>query len=151
MLSLFTKVAKELVKSHMDKGIERDKACENVARLVRLCTPSAMDFSENSVLATVRWHSAPLIQLLEQRSLPWQLYQAVVVFLERSSLYDWRLRLDYLEAVVNQAKPSCTEMSIVLSVFGGSLSNSFGSDLMEELRTCYQLLDNRCSGKLYIS
>ncbi|PFX16223.1 Midasin [Stylophora pistillata] len=63
--------------------------------------PSAQEYHANSVVSTIKLQSLPLLHILQNGRSVEQLESAVLLFLERSSHYDWTSRLGYLQSVVD--------------------------------------------------
>ena len=63
--------------------------------------PSAQEYHANSVVSTIKLQSLPLLYILQNGRSVEQLESAVLLFLERSSHYDWTSRLGYLQSVVD--------------------------------------------------
>ena len=60
------------------------------------------------------------------------------MFLERSSVYDWKLRLDYLQSVMDvffsEGSVQCVDVTTTIKSFLQSFGSVFVSDLMKNLK-----------------
>ena len=60
------------------------------------------------------------------------------MFLERSSVYDWKLRLDYLQSVMDgffsEGSAQCVDVTTTIKSFLQSFGSVFVSDLMKNLK-----------------
>lgn len=106
--------------------------------------PSAEAFRANSVVSMVKLQSLPLIHILKNGSSVLQLESAMLLFLEASSCYDWKLRFNYLQSVVNAI---CTnksfshsqgDITILLQSFMQSFGTMFNSNLMDNLQKVFK-------------
>ena len=102
--------------------------------------PSAQAYHKNSVVSTIKLQSLPLIHILKNGTSVLQLESAMLLFLERSSGYDWKLRLDYLQSMVEVlcTKKLCSHhqehVTSHLKSFLQSFGIMFSSHLMDNLR-----------------
>lgn len=116
------------------ENLENESPIDSIAALF----PSTEDYHTNSVMAMITLHSLPALQAFRSSQSGAQLEFATLVFLERSSVHDWKLRLDYLQSLAQSALGSapCQLQNSVASTVKGFL-HSFGalfnSQLMEKL------------------
>ena len=116
------------------ENLENESPIDSITALF----PSTEDYHTNSVMAMITLHSLPALQAFRSSQSGAQLEFAILVFLERSSVHDWKLRLDYLQSLVQSAPGSapCQLQNSVASTVKGFL-HSFGalfnSQLMEKL------------------
>lgn len=101
--------------------------------------PPAEAHHANSVVSMIKLQSLPLVHMLKNGTSS-QLESAMLLFLEASSCYDWKLRLNYLQSVVNAicANKSffqCQEgVTTHLKSFMQSIGTMFSSPLMDNLQ-----------------
>ncbi|XP_074625737.1 midasin-like [Acropora palmata] len=129
-------IAEELVTRHtfIMENVENETSIPSIAALF----PSAKDYHTNSIMAMITLHSLPALQVLRSPQTGAQLEFATLVFLERSSVHDWKLRLDYLQSLAQSALGSapCQLQNRVASIVKGfvhSFGALFSSQLMEKL------------------
>ncbi|KAK2570712.1 Midasin [Acropora cervicornis] len=129
-------IAEELVTRHtfIMENVENETSIPSIAALF----PSAKDYHTNSIMAMITLHSLPTLQVLRSPQTGAQLEFATLVFLERSSVHDWKLRLDYLQSLAQSALGSapCQLQNRVASIVKGfvhSFGALFSSQLMEKL------------------
>ncbi|XP_068698835.1 midasin-like [Montipora foliosa] len=99
--------------------------------------PSAQVYHANSVMAMITFHSLPALQVLRNLQSEAELEFAMLVLLERSSVHDWKLRLAYLQSLVNSVltnEPYQKNVSETAKAFAHSFGALFNSQLMERLK-----------------
>ena len=116
------------------ENVENETSIPSIAALL----PAAKDYHTNSIMAMITLHSLPALQVLRSPQNGAQLEFATLVFLERSSVHDWKLRLDYLQSLAQSALGSapCQLQNRVASIVKGfvhSFGALFNSQLMEKL------------------
>lgn len=102
------------------------------------CFPSAQAYHANSVVSMMNSQSLPLLRILKHSKSVAQLEVAMLLFLERSSAYDWKLRLEYLnslvDSVLTNGSAQCqSDVPVTLKSFLHSFGALFSSDLMKNL------------------
>ena len=131
----FFKVAEELIRRHISSSAHSES--EAHSNSIPECFPTAQAYHTNSVVSTVILHSLPLLRILRNNKSVLQLEVAVLLFLERSSVYDWKLRLDYLQSVMDvffsEGSVHCVVTTTIKS-FLQSFVSVFVSDLMKNLK-----------------
>ena len=102
--------------------------------------PSAAAYHTNSVVSMTKLQSLPLIHILKNGTSALQLESVMLLFLEASSCYDWKLRLSYLQSLVNtigangsffQGQEDTTKH---VKSFTQSFETIFSSHLMDNLQ-----------------
>ena len=99
--------------------------------------PSAQVYLANSVMAMITFHSLPVLQVLRTLQSEAELEFAMLLLLERSSVHDWKLRLAYLQSLVNSVltnEPYQKNVSETAKAFAHSFGALFNSQLMERLK-----------------
>lgn len=138
----FFKVAEELIRRHISSSAHSEN--ETHSNLIPECFPSAQAYHTNSVVSTVILHSLPLLRILRNNKSVLQLEVAVLLFLERSSVYDWKLRLDYLQSVMDgffsEGSVQCDDVTTTIKSFLQSFGSVCVSDLMKNLKNEMQNL-----------
>lgn len=132
----FFKVAEELIRKHISSLAHSEN--EVHSNLTPECFPSAQAYNTNSVLSTVILHSLPFLSILRNNKSVLQLEVAILLFLERSSVYDWKLRLDYLQSVMDvffsEGSVQCVDVTTTIKYFLQSFGSVFVSDVMKNLK-----------------
>ena len=132
----FFKVAEELIRKHISSSAHSES--EAHSNSISECFPTAQAYHTNSVVSTVILHSLPLLRILRNNKSVLQLEVAVLLFLERSSVYDWKLRLDYLQSVMDvffsEGSVQCVDVTTTIKSFLQSFGSVFVSDLMKNLK-----------------
>lgn len=103
------------------------------------CFASSQTYLANSVVSMINLQSLPFLRILKNSPSAVQLEFAVLLFLERSTLHDWKLRLDYLQSfmdsVLDNAPSSChKDVTTTLKPFTYSFGILFSSHLMGNLK-----------------
>lgn len=102
--------------------------------------PSATAYHANSVLSMIKLQSLPLIHILKNGTSVLQLESALLIFLETSSSYDWKLRSNYLQSVVNAISANRSffqgqeDVTVHVKSYIQSFEIMFSSHLMDNLR-----------------
>lgn len=102
--------------------------------------PSAAAYHANSVLSMIKLQSLPLIHILKNGTSVLQLESALLIFLETSSSYDWKLRSNYLQSVVNAISVNRSffqgqeDVTVHVKSYIQSFEIMFSSHLMDNLR-----------------
>lgn len=102
--------------------------------------PSAAAYHANSVLSMIKLQSLPLIHILKNGTSVLQLESALLIFLETSSSYDWKLRSNYLQSVVNAISANRSffqgqeDVTVHVKSYIQSFEIMFSSHLMDNLR-----------------
>lgn len=102
--------------------------------------PSAAAYHANSVLSMIKLQSLPLIHILKNGTSVLQLESALLIFLETSSSYDWKLRSNYLQSVVNVISANRSffqgqeDVTVHVKSYIQSFEIMFSSHLMDNLR-----------------
>lgn len=102
--------------------------------------PSAAAYHANSVLSMIKLQSLPLIHILKNGTSVLQLESTLLIFLETSSSYDWKLRLNYLQSVVNAISANRSffqgqeDVTVHVKSYIQSFEIMFSSHLMDNLR-----------------
>ena len=134
--TLFFKVAEELIRWYISSSAHLEN--EAHSNLIPECFPSAQAYHTNSVVSTVILHSLPLLRILRNNKSVLQLEVAILLFLERSSVYDWKLRLDYLQSVMDsffsEGSVQCDDVTTIIKSFLQSFGSVFVSELMKNLK-----------------
>ena len=116
--------------------------------------PSAEAYRGSSVVSMIRLQSLPFINVLKNGSPVSQLESAMLLFFERSSCYDGKLRLNYLQSVADAMSASksfaqCQEdVSTHLKSFVQSFGTIFSSHLMVSLQKEFKDIQSTRFGKL---
>ena len=135
--NFFFKVAEELIRNHISSLAHSEN--EAHPNSIPECFPSAQAYHTNSVVSTVILHSLPLLRILRNNKSVLQLEVAILLFLERSSMYDWKLRLDYLQSVMDgfcsEGSAQCVDITMTIKSFVQSFGSVCVSDLMKNLKT----------------
>ena len=129
---------------------------ENIERSAHVdstpeCFPSAQAYHTNSVVSMISLQSLPLLHFLKKTKSVLQLESAILLFLERSSVRDWKLRLDYLQSVVdavlNNGSSLCQkDVLTTLNPFLHSFRALFNSRVIENLKNEFKELRSSRSG-----
>ena len=103
------------------------------------CFASSQTYLANSVVSMINLQSLPFLRILKNSPSAAQLEFAVLLFLERSTLHDYKLRLDYLQSlmdsVLDNAPSSChKDVKTTLKPFIYSFGILFSSHLMGNLK-----------------
>ena len=115
--------------------------------------PSAAAYHTNSVVSMMKLQSLPLIHILKNGTSALQLESVMLLFLEASSCYDWKLRLNYLQSVVNaigangsffQGQEDTTKH---VKSFTQSFETIFSSHLMDNLQKEFNNVKSTRFGK----
>ena len=115
--------------------------------------PSAAAYHANSVLSMVKLQSLPLINILRNGTSVLQLESALLIFLETSSSYDWKLRLNYLQSVVNAISANRSffqgqeDVTVHVKSYVQSFEIMFSSHLMDNLRKEFKDVKSTRFGK----
>ena len=115
--------------------------------------PSAAAYHVNSVLSMIKLQSLPLIHILKNGTSVLELESALLIFLETSSSYDWKLRLNYLQSVANAISANRSflqgqeDVTIHVKSFTHSFEIMFSSHLMDDLRKEFQDVKSTQFGK----
>lgn len=102
--------------------------------------PSAAAYHANSVLSMIKLQSLPLIHIFKNGTSVLQLESALLIFLETSSSYDWKLRSNYLQSVVNAISANRSffqgqeDVTVHVKSYIQSFEIMFSSHLMDNLR-----------------
>lgn len=102
--------------------------------------PSAAAYHANSVLSMIKLQSLPLIHILKNGTSVLQLESALLIFLETSSSYDWKLRSNYLQSVVNAISANRSffqgqeDVTVLVKSYIQSFEIMFSSHFMDNLR-----------------
>ena len=101
--------------------------------------PSVAAYHANSVMSMIKLQSLPLVHILKNGTSVLQLESAILLFLETSSSYDWKLRLNYLQSVVNAITNRSffqgqEDATMLVGPFIQSFEIMFSSHLMDNLR-----------------
>lgn len=102
--------------------------------------PSAAAYHANSVLSMIKLQSLPLINILRNGTSVLKLESALLIFLETSSSYDWKLRSNYLQSVVNAISANRSffqgqeDVTVHVKSYIQSFEIMFSSHLMDNLR-----------------
>lgn len=102
--------------------------------------PSAAAYHANSVLSMIKLQSLPLMHILKNGTSVLQLESALLIFLETSSSYDWKLRSNYLQSVVNAISANRSffqgqeDVTVHVKSYIQSFEIMFSSHLMDNLR-----------------
>lgn len=140
------KVVEDLISKHISTMENLEKAVH--ADSIPEYFPSAQAYHANSVVSMIKLQSLPLIHLVKNDASALQLESAVLLFLEGSSCYDWKLRLDYLQSVAdvicaNKSFIQCHEdVYARLKSFMQSFGTMFSSHLMVNLRNEFKGLES---------
>ena len=116
--------------------------------------PSASAYHANSVVSMIKLQSLPLIHILKNGTSGLQLESAILVFLETSSSYDWKLRLSYLQSVVNMICANGSffqgqeDAATHVKSFIQSFEIMFSSHLMDNLRKEFKDVKSTQFGKM---
>ena len=125
--------------AHLEKAFQVDAIPEYF--------PCAQAYHGNSVVSTIILQSLPLLHILKNTTSALQREFAMLLFLERSSAFDWRLRLDYLQSVMDafltNASYQCRDVALTFKSFIQSFGSIFNSELMKDLRNEFKTL--RCT------
>ena len=102
------------------------------------CFASSETYLANSVVSMINLQSLPFLRILKNFPSAVQLEFAVLLFLERSTLHDWKLRLDYLQFIIDSVlvntPSSChKDVTATLKPFIHSFGVLFSSHLMGNL------------------
>ena len=97
--------------------------------------PSSEAYLANSVVSMINLQSLPLLRILKNSPSVVHLEFGVLLFLERSTYRDWKLRLDYLQSlmvcVLDNAPSSChKDVTATLKPFIYSVGVLFSSHLI---------------------
>ena len=115
--------------------------------------PSAAAYHANSVVSMIRLQSLPLIHILKDGTSVLQLESVLLLFLEASSCYDWKLRLNYLQSVVNAICANGSffqgqeDAATHVKSFLQSFEILFSSHLMDNLRKEFKDVKSTLFGK----
>ena len=114
--------------------------------------PSAEAYHANSVASMIKLQSLPLLHILKNSKSSVQLDCAILLFLERSTVHDWKLRLDYLQALVNSVLDGLSsqcrkDITATLHPFIQSFGALFNSHLMENLKNEFRGVTSSRFGK----
>lgn len=115
--------------------------------------PSAAAYHADSVVSMIKLQSLPLIHILKNGKSVLQLESAILIFLETSSSYDWKLRLNYLESVVNAISANGSffrgqeDATMHVKSFIESFEILFSSHLMDNLRKEFKDVKSTQFGK----
>ena len=115
--------------------------------------PSAAAYHANSVLSMIKLQSLPLINILRNGTSVLQLESALLIFLETSSSYDWKLRLNYLQSVVNAISANRSffqgqeDVTVHVKSYVQSFEIMFSSHLMDNLRKEFKDVKSTRFGK----
>ena len=105
----------------------------------------------------IKLQSLPLIHILKNGTSVLELESALLIFLETSSGYDWKLRLSYLQSVVNAISENRSffqgqeDATIHVKSFMQSFEILFSSHLMDNLRKEFQDVKSTQFGKTNIT
>ena len=119
--------------------------------------PSAAAYHANSVLSMIKLQSLPLIHILKNGTSVLQLEAALLIFLETSSSYDWKLRLNYLQSVVNAISANRSlfqgqeDATMHVKSYIQSFEIMFSSHLMDNLRKEFKDVKSTRFGKTNIT
>lgn len=147
----FFQVTEDLVSKHISTKTNLEKAVHT--DFIPEFFPSAEAYHANSVVSMIKLQSLPLMHILKDGSFVLKLESAMLLFLEGSSCYDWKLRLDYLQSMVNAI---CANKSLFqfqedvtthLKSFMQSFSTMFNSHLMDNLRKEFKNVQSTRFGK----
>jgi len=136
-------VAEDFITKHVGamENIERSAHVDSTPE----CFPSAQAYHTNSVVSMISLQSLPLLHFLKKTKSVLQLESAILLFLERSSVHDWKLRLDYLQSVVdavlNNGSSLCQkDVLTTLNPFLHSFRALFNSRLIQNLKNEFKEL-----------
>lgn len=115
--------------------------------------PSAAAYHTNSVVSMMKLQSLPLIHILKNGTSALQLESVMLLFLEASSCYDWKLRLNYLQSVVNAIGANGSffqgqeDTTTHVKSFTQSFESIFSSHLMDNLQKEFNNVKSTRFGK----
>jgi hypothetical protein len=137
LFQIVLQIAGDLIMTYTNKD-------EEISSILVKPAPSVRDFSDDSTLATIRWHCMPLIQLLwKQQSTTQHVRYAIDLVIERSSLYDWQLRCDFLLSILATIGPDSVkgkEITYLVAMVRSVVQGIFSSSLMKGVKESYHLL-----------
>lgn len=135
--TFFTQAAGDLISKHISTmgNLKQNVYIDTIPQ----CFPSAEAYHVNSVASMIKLQSLPLQHILKNSPSSVVLEFAIVLFLERSTVHDWKLRLEYLQSLVNSVLDSlpfqCREdVTTLLQPFLHSFGTLFSSQLMVNLK-----------------
>ena len=105
----------------------------------------------------IKLQSLPLIHILKSGTSVLQLEAALLIFLETSSSYDWKLRLNYLQSVVNAISANRSffqgqeDATLHVKSYIQSFEIMFSSHLMDNLRKEFKDVKSTRFGKTNIT
>lgn len=102
----------------------------------------------------IKLQSLPLIHILKNGTSGLQLESAILIFLETSSSYEWKLRLSYLQSVLNAVSANGSifqgqeDATTQVKSFIQSFEMMFSSHLMDNLRKEFKDVKSTQFGKM---